>query len=355
MKSFVILFFAAVAFANFEKPAEGFRLIKTSEDKPAFWVPEEVVIELGIQDFGFIDVTDRPEVPARRVPFSTIPDGPSHQSEVNSIKSGLVKENIESTLIQFSSFRNRYYTSETGVEGSQYIFDSCQAIASGRSDISCSIFTHSDYPQFSVIARIEGNAGNETVIVGSHLDSIAPGMPTGSAPGSDDDGSGSMTTMEIFRTIVESGFRPENPLEFQWFAAEEVGLRGSGDVAADYADRGVAVRAMIQLDMVGYTGIERTVGIVTDFVDAETIQFVRQLVDEYLDIGWTNTVCGYGCSDHASYTREGYRSTFPFEAQFNNRNPLIHTPRDDMNSVDIDHCLEFAKLGLAFLVELSHV
>lgn len=350
-----VLCFLAVAFAHLEKPAEGFRLIRISDEKPAFWVPFEVIEALALSDFGFIDVTDRPEIPSRRVPQSTLPTGLFHQDEVNTLKRTISTANIETTLTEFSSFRNRYYTSATGVEGSQYIFDKCQAIASTRNDITCSIFTHANYPQFSVIARIEGNVGNDTVILGSHLDSIAPGMPTGSAPGSDDDGSGSMGVMEIFRAIVASGFRPENPLEFQWFAAEEVGLLGSGDVAADYARRGVAVRAMMQLDMIAYTGKERTVGIVTDFVDPDTIEFARKLVDEYLDIGYTNTVCGYGCSDHASYTREGYRSTFPFEAQFANRNPLIHTPRDDMASVDLEHCTQFSWLGLAFAIELSYV
>jgi len=112
---------------------------------------------------------------------------------------------------------------------------------------------------------------------------------------------------------------------------------------------------MLQLDMIGYNGRESTVGIVTDYVDAETIAFNRQLVDEYLAIGWTNTVCGYGCSDHASWNRLGYRSAFPFEAQFSRRNPYIHTTQDTMNFVSVDHAAEFVKLGIAFAVELSYI
>lgn len=352
MKSVLLLLgFAALAFSQ---PQEGFRLIQISEEKPAFWVPLEVVHALAVQDFGFIDITDHPEVPQKRIPSSSIPSAPAHQSEVNNLKVSINKDNIERTLTEFSSFRNRYYTSDNGVEGSQYIYDKLIDYAGGRSDITVSKFTHSRYPQFSVIARIQGRT-NETVIIGSHLDSIAPGMPSGSAPGADDDGSGSMTNLEIFRTIVQSGFSPENTLEFHYYAAEEVGLLGSADVAADYASKGVAVRSMMQLDMVAYTGKERTVGVVTDFVDADTIQFVRQLVDEYLDISWTNTVCGYGCSDHASWTRNGYRSTFPFEAQFSNRSPYIHTPFDDMSTVDIEHCEQFGWLGLSFAIELSYV
>lgn len=144
-------------------------------------------------------------------------------------------------------------------------------------------------------------------------------------------------------------------MEFHYYAAEEVGLKGSQAIATDYASENKVVVGMMQLDMTFYIGTnnENVVGVVTDFVDDDLTQFTRELVIAYLDIDYKDTVCGYGCSDHASWTKEGYRSTFPFESQFQYHNPYIHTAQDTEAYADFDHGLEFAKLGLGFLVELA--
>jgi leucyl aminopeptidase len=87
-------------------------------------------------------------------------------------------------------------------------------------------------------------------IVGAHLDSINLNSPsTGRAPGADDDGTGVVNLIEAFRALVAAGFRPSTPVEFHWYAAEEVGLLGSQAIATNYKNAGVAVKAFMQLDM----------------------------------------------------------------------------------------------------------
>jgi len=76
-------------------------------------------------------------------------------------------------------------------------------------------------------------------------------------------------------------------------------------------------------------------------------------VQSYSLLKWVNTLCGYGCSDHASWTAVGYRSTFPFESQFSKRNPYIHSASDTLAHASFPHALEFAKIGLGFVVELA--
>jgi bacterial leucyl aminopeptidase len=39
-------------------------------------------------------------------------------------------------------------------------------------------------------------------------------------------------------------------------------------------------------------------------------EFNKKLVDTYLDIPWVGTKCGYACSDHASFSKAGYPSSF---------------------------------------------
>jgi len=338
-------------------PFANYRLISTSDQTPPFWVSAEAAEALSTTELSYFDITDSPEVDLSLTPQpSAIPAAPTHQSIVTPLLARIDKTRYSTLLTSLStSFRNRYYSAQTGLDSANWIFNQVSTVAANRSDITVSKFAHT-WLQPSIIAKIAGTSGTrEIVILGAHEDSTAAGMPTGSAPGADDDGSGSIAILEVFRILVEANFRPQHPIEFHWYSAEEVGLLGSQAVAVNYQSQGIPVRSMIQLDMIAYNRLESTVGIVTDYVDADTIAFNRRLVDEYLAIGWTNTVCGYGCSDHASWNRLGYRSSFPFEAQFSRRNPYIHTTADTMNYVSVDHAAEFIKLGLAFAVELSYV
>jgi len=354
-KLILVCLLAVVAMAHDEKV--GHRLLATSELE-TFWVPDDVAEALGQTELNYIDITEHQEVDIRLTPKRqfAIPTDPSHQSAVNPLLNQLQSDNFRANLIHFSSYRNRYYTSTYGVDSSNWIFTTVSSFANNRSDITVSRFSHT-WAQSSVIARITGtsSSSDEIVIIGAHQDSTAPGMPTGSAPGADDDGTGSMGILEIFRVLALSNFRPQNTIEFHWYSAEEVGLLGSQAIAQSYQRAGVPVRSMMQLDMIGYDEREQTVGVITDYTDAETNVFVRALTDEYLQIGWTNSLCGYGCSDHASWDRYGYPAAFPFEAQFRNRNPSIHTTSDTMSLVSVEHAYQFMRLGLSFVVELSFI
>jgi len=107
--------------------------------------------------------------------------------------------------------------------------------------------------------------------------------------------------------------------------------------------------------MVGYNIRQSNVAIVTDYTDANVNAFNRKLVDAYLAIGWANSACGYGCSDHASWDRYGFPSSFPFEATSGNTSPYIHTANDLPQYVYLDHAQEFVKLGVAYVVQLGYV
>jgi len=300
-----------------------------------------------------MDVTDHQIVDASLTPASSaIPTAPVHQDIVEPLIQKIEKKYYKEKLIELTSFINRYYTSY-GVESAEWVFNLVTEISNNRSDITVSKFSHS-WPQPSVIARIQGTKTDELVILGAHQDSIAPGMPEESAPGADDDGSGTTALFEIFRILIEADFKPEYTLEFQWYAAEEVGLLGSQAIAEYYQSQRKSVRAMMQLDMIGYNEVESTVAIITDFTSPQLNAFNRLLVEEYLEIGWTDTSCGYGCSDHASWNKYGYPSSFPFEAQPGNTTPHGHSPNDIIDYISLEHAKEFVKLGLSFAIELSH-
>jgi len=84
------------------------------------------------------------------------------------------------------------------------------------------------------------------------MDSINLSSPTsGRAPGADDDGTGVVNLLEALRALLAANFKPTNPVEFHWYAAEEAGLLGSQAIAANYKSKGVNVQAFMELDMSG--------------------------------------------------------------------------------------------------------
>jgi leucyl aminopeptidase len=332
------------------------RLIQFNESYTV-WIPEEDIKKLSESSppIHFIDITDYPEPPKTNKKQLYIPVVPTHQSIVNPLLNEVDSTNIYELIGGLSSYTTRYYTSTTGVQAVQWWASQYRSYAGGRSYIQVEEYQHS-WAQRSVIARIIGSTyPDEYVILGGHIDSTSSGS---TAPGADDDASGSATVMEVFRVIVDSGLRPERSIEFHAYSAEEVGLLGSQDIANYYASIDVNVVAMMQFDMTGYVraGTTRTIGVVTDFTTPAVTNFIRACATEYLRgrVGFTNTQCGYACSDHASWYRAGYSDGFVFESIFSNSNPYIHSPNDLLNRLDVEHAADFARLGVAFAVEVSY-
>lgn len=351
------------------------RLIRVSEDIPPKWLTEDDIDELRMLRKSFMDVTEW-EGPSAAKPLTApdslaaIPTEPSQQAVIGPLLKHISPPDMRNFLEEYSTaFRNRYYKSNTGVAASAWLHKQIVDIAeeSGRTleepaNISVSIFEHR-FPQSSIIARFEpdpkfGNAAEErdAVIVGAHLDSVNQWIPSfGRAPGADDDGSGTTTILEAFRVLAKTGYRPGRPVEFHWYAAEEAGLLGSADVAREYAKERRRVLSMMQFDMTGYVkpGTDERVGVMVDHVDAELTTFLRRLVEEYSGLQWVDSACGYGCSDHASWSKAGYRSAFPFEGEFKDSSPYIHSTQDTVETLNFEHMAAFVKIAISYVVELG--
>jgi leucyl aminopeptidase len=301
-----------------------------------------------------MDITDYPEINHKTPPkIFTIPVVPTHQAEVNRYIALISSDSLWNQILRLSTdFTTRYYTSQAGVNAVNYWVGQYRSYIGSRTDIAVEYYTHT-WAQPSVIARIRGTTKpDEIIILGGHIDSTASGS---TAPGADDDASGSSTVLEVFRALAANGFLPERTIEFHAYAAEEAGLRGSQAIATTYANNGINVVAMLQFDMTGYVGSGTpTIGVVTDYTTPVLTTFVRALISEYTNLPFTNTACGYACSDHASWNRQGYTDAFVFETTFANSNPYIHTPNDLRSRLSQTHCVEFAKLGVGFAIELSY-
>ena len=108
--------------------------------------------------------------------------------------------------------------------------------------------------------------------------------------------------------------------------------------------------------MTNYNGSSLDILLVNDFTNEAQNKFLGSLIDKYLPgVSWGYTKCGYACSDHASWTGEGFPASAPFEAERRDMNGHIHTSRDTLDQSDgtADHAQKFAKLALAYALELD--
>ncbi len=310
---------------------------------------------------GFINVSD--SLLAKRNPGeflsqhhqATIKDlSPKPYSIQNKVKvNALIKEvepnNIWQTLSGLTSFDDRYSRGSNGRKAALWLEQRVkeQAVKANRSDFETFLVeTGGSYVQPSVVTVLGKDLPGEAVVLGAHMDTLSY-----MKPGADDDGSGSSSLMEAARVILNAE-KLKRPVYFIWYSAEEMGLVGSRQVVKHFMKQKIAVKSVLQFDMTGYRYHKSDkMWMIGDNVDSSLSQFVESLIKEYIgvDVGWTK--CHYACSDHASWTQAGSRSPFPFEAKFGEEDPYIHSSRDTMDHVSLEHMTNFSKLAVAFTVE----
>ncbi|TPX45830.1 hypothetical protein SeLEV6574_g03613 [Synchytrium endobioticum] len=346
------------------------RLISVAEGHEE-WMSMDQIFDLYKEGIRFIDVTNEwHQLDALVAPSaSAIPAKPAHEKLVRFLNSKIDVTGMKTFLTAFSGFHTRYFKSNAGTLSAAWLYHQCKTIVdeadSSKVNMSIREFEHS-WKQPSIIVRIEraNNAAankkkdkyrQEIVVISAHQDSINAWNPLhGRAPGADDDGSGTTTIFETLRLLVRENFVPTKAIEFHFYSAEEGGLLGSQAVVAAYKKAGTAIMGVYHVDMTGYPAKKPSIGLSTDFVDGGMSGFVKMLVETYCDVPVVHTKCGYACSDHASWTKAGYRAAFTFEGPFDAHSPYIHTTKDDISTVSFTHMAQFVRVAIAFAVELSH-
>jgi len=185
----------------------------------------------------------------------TYPSKVVHSDTVIPMFKSLNKTNMQTHLEYFTTFHNRYYKSPFGAQSCRWLInlinETLVETGADHYGITVKPFIH-PWDQFSIIVNIPGKS-DSLVVLGAHQDSVNHLEPiTGRAPGADDDGSGTMTTLETLRVLLSSKDilegNAENTIEFHWYSGEEGGLMGSRKLFEAYEKDGKDVKAMLQTD-----------------------------------------------------------------------------------------------------------
>lgn len=283
------------------------------------------------------------------------------QNYIKPLLDQIKADKIRNLIQSLENYGTRYHTTQKAKLAANEVKSIWANLASNRNDITVSLVQHQGSNMPSVVLSIEGSESpDEYVLLGGHLDSIS-GDKLNNAPGADDNASGISCITEVIRVLVDNNFKPKKTVQFMAFAAEEVGLIGSDEIASQYKNEGKNILSFMQLDMTNYPGSPKNMYFTTDtYVDQNLNDYLIDLINTYNSSGihkitYGTSACNYGCSDHFSFAKRGYSVAFPIEATFSQSNPRLHTTGDTLANMDetAAHASRFVKLSVEYIVEMA--
>lgn len=190
------------------------------------------------------------------------------------------------------------------------------------------------------------------VIICAHYDAM-PGGTT--APGADDNGSGTCAVLEAARVMAGMSF--ENTVVFALWDKEEQGMLGSAYYASAAAGNDEQITAVVNMDAIGYDGNgdgllrihTRAVG--NSIAIKDSMVLVNTTYGLNLPIAVNNP--GETYSDHASFWSEGYGAILLIEDFDDDPNPHYHSPTDELQYIDTAYWTNLTRIAIGTTAVLA--
>lgn len=233
----------------------------------------------------------------------------------------------------------------------------------------------------NVVATLPGRS-ERRVFVSGHYDTVArieasdPASGGGGggfdwsvydnpAPGANDDGSGTVLTMEAARVLAQSGLDFDATLVFVAFVAEEEGLVGASLMASRAEREGWVIDAMFNNDIIGNSlggnGIldSRTLRVFSedpmDSPSRQLARFIRRQGAAYMPGHEVRLIAredrfGRG-GDHTAFNRRGFAGVRFSESRENYARQ--HTAADTLGGVDFEYLARNTRVNAAGVATIA--
>lgn len=278
-----------------------------------------------------------------------------HQEKVNQLIAQIDAKKLQKQLEKLGTFKDRNARTQSGVEVATWIKQVLTEMIkeAKNEEATIEVVATPGVKQSSIILKIGQHLNAPAILMGARMDTLASGKHD-HYKGAFDEASGAATLLETARLLLLSHYPFTQPIYLVWYAAEEEGKLGSQSVVRQLNQNKIMVDAVLQLDMTGYVGKrEEGFGLTDDLTDAGLTAFVADLINVYIKKPVGAVRCGFACSDHVAWYQNGNRVAYPFETMNDEGNPFVHTRKDTLDKLSMDHMADFVKLALAFSVELG--
>ncbi len=269
---------------------------------------------------------------------------------VQSLVAQVSRDRMSAHIQDLESFQTRYATTGSARAAAETIF---RHFAEVGVAVHTEEFVSGGVTVSNVIATIPGRVSpNQVVVVGAHYDSFARIVFLTTAPGADDNASGTAGVMEMARILAGQAF--DFTIRLIAFAAEETGLNGSRDYATRARQRGEQVVGMLDLDMIAF--VDRA----PEDVDVTANPASTWLVDHYVSLAAAYTGlpvrrivdASSRSSDHAPFWDQGYSAVEIIE-DIPLANPYYHTAGDRFGTLNMDFATDVVRTTLAVAATLA--
>lgn len=263
-----------------------------------------------------------------RFPQTALPaqSGQSSRTSIDQMIALVNATSVESQIQSLQDFQTRYARADNRLQVAQWIQQ--KFISYGVTDAVLQPFEWQNTTQYNVVATIPGSVyPNQYIVVGGHHDSINNHSdPYLSAPGADDNASGSVAALEMARVMMASGYQPLTSIRFVTFAAEEFGLWGSKHHSQTAYQAGENIRLMINHDMIANEPGPQPwqVRLMPYDGSMDHSAYASQITEQYTDLEVYYGTMNSGSSDSHSFWTKGYHVLYFFEDVFS---PFITPPR----------------------------
>ena len=195
----------------------------------------------------------------------------------------------------------------------------------------------------NVVGYIEGSDENlkkEFIVIGAHYDHWGwGGEASGSKKkdvvaihnGADDNASGVSALLCILEELSKAKVKPKRSIIFISFSGEEEGLLGSKYFVSHLPVEKNAVKAMLNMDMVGRLNPEKQIYMGGAGTFPDGVELMKKL-GENSGLNPVIHAGEVGGSDHVSFYKSGI-SVIGFHT---GGHPQYHTPEDDVDLINVD-------------------
>lgn len=200
----------------------------------------------------------------------------------------------------------------------------------------------------NIIATQIGNVNpNDIYMICGHYDATANYC-------ADDNASGTVAILEIARILSEQCI--DNTIVYAFWDEEELGLIGAANYAAAASARGDNIKAVLNLDMMGFDGdgdnefdidvrnIANSIAMKDDLVN------VLNTYNSSINLNVNIVDPGTPLSDHKPFWDQNYTAVLLGEAwSKNDQNTAYHTANDRVNLMDMSYFHDMTKLCMAYI------
>ncbi len=275
-------------------------------------------------------VTSTPPVPEAGLPSITVAD-----SNIIDLVSVITPESSRQLIAELSGLPTRYSYAAGCRQAEQYVYNRFNGLQLATSYYN---FQYSGTSMRDVIGQVDGIAYPESIIiVCAHLDCTSEN-PQQLAPGAEDNGTGTAAVLEAARALAHQPM--DLSVRFVTFSGEEQGLIGSDYYAAYVQSQGEHIVAVINVDMVGYSGnYAQDMHIFSDPGSYALGALGARILADYTSL---DTIPHYASSptygsDHYPFATRGYRAMFFIDAWYGyDWYPYYHTTADTVGNLNLN-------------------